>query len=327
MNKYRKALLGAAGLFALIAAGQKPAHAAVAPDDGTKTLDTSAKSVTRAAYAGAYEDPLFELMERTNGSLAAEAIETALRKMFADPIPAQIQAAPALLASLSGLGASSVAVARSRDVLIELVSKAQNVSDNVTKTARIELRKVGAGHIKLAAADQKHRRRRRPDEVGQVGGARRAYLGDAKSIRVAAMYHCPDGTTVADKRHCPPEVGELGGNQNQNQGQSGGAGGFGFGVGIGGFHGASSDARLKMNVKTVAVLANGLTLYSFQYRRDPVTTYVGVLAQDLLKSVKFRHAVVVGADGYYAVKYHELGLRMFTLDEWRAVSAELARAA
>ena len=81
-----------------------------------------------------------------------------------------------------------------------------------------------------------------------------------------------------------------------------------------------SDARLKMNVTPVAVLPNGLTLYSFQYRRDPTTTYVGVLAQDLLKSEnsEFRHAVVVGADGYYAVKYDELGLRMFTLDEWHA---------
>jgi Chaperone of endosialidase len=81
-----------------------------------------------------------------------------------------------------------------------------------------------------------------------------------------------------------------------------------------------SDARLKMNITPVAVLPNGLRLYSFQYRRDPTTTYVGVLAQDLLKSEnsRFRHAVVVGTDGYYAVKYDELGLRMFTLDEWRA---------
>src|SRR5262252_5844257 len=47
-----------------------------------------------------------------------------------------------------------------------------------------------------------------------------------------------------------------------------------------------SDARLKINVTPVAVLPNGLMLYSFQYRRDPTTTYVGVLAQDLLESEK-----------------------------------------
>jgi hypothetical protein len=89
---------------------------------------------------------------------------------------------------------------------------------------------------------------------------------------------------------------------------------------------ANSDARLKMNITPVAVLPNGLKLYSFQYRRDPTTTYVGVLAQNLLESEnrEFRDAVIVGSDGYYAVKYDELGLKMFTLDEWRAVSMEIA---
>ena len=76
------------------------------------------------------------------------------------------------------------------------------------------------------------------------------------------------------------------------------------------------------------MLPNGLRLYSFQYRRDPTTTYVGVLAQDLLKSEnsKFRNAVVVGSNGYYAVKYDELGLKMLTLDEWRSMSWRFASA-
>ena len=81
-----------------------------------------------------------------------------------------------------------------------------------------------------------------------------------------------------------------------------------------------SDARLKMNITPVAVLPNGLRLYSFQYRRGPETTYVGVLAQDLLESdnSRFRSAVIVRPDGHYAVNYDELGLRMVTLDEWRS---------
>jgi len=89
-----------------------------------------------------------------------------------------------------------------------------------------------------------------------------------------------------------------------------------------------SDARLKMNVRPVAMLPNGLRLYSFQYRRNPTTTYVGVMAQDLLQSEnsEFRNAVVVRADGYYAVKYDQLGLKMFTLNEWRAISAEFGAA-
>jgi Chaperone of endosialidase len=89
-----------------------------------------------------------------------------------------------------------------------------------------------------------------------------------------------------------------------------------------------SDARLKMNIRPVAMLPNGLRLYSFQYRRNPTTTYVGVMAQDLLQSEnsEFRDAVVVGSDGYYGVKYDELGLKMFTLNEWRAVSTEFGAA-
>jgi hypothetical protein len=88
----------------------------------------------------------------------------------------------------------------------------------------------------------------------------------------------------------------------------------------------TSDARLKMNITPVAALPSGLTLYSFQYRRDPTTTYVGVLAQELLNSEnsEFRHAVVVGADGYYAVNYDALRLKMLTLDEWHAVSVQIA---
>jgi endosialidase-like protein len=87
-----------------------------------------------------------------------------------------------------------------------------------------------------------------------------------------------------------------------------------------------SDSRLKMNVTPVAKLPNGLRLYSFQYRHDPTTTYVGVMAQDLLNSEnsRFRDAVVVSANGYYAVNYDALGLKMLTLDEWHAVRAPIA---
>ena len=87
-----------------------------------------------------------------------------------------------------------------------------------------------------------------------------------------------------------------------------------------------SDARLKMNVTPVARLPNGLSLYSFQYRRDPTRTYVGLLAQDLLESEnsEFRRAVVLGANGYYAVKYDELRLRMLTLEEWHTATVQIA---
>jgi Chaperone of endosialidase len=88
-----------------------------------------------------------------------------------------------------------------------------------------------------------------------------------------------------------------------------------------------SDARLKTDIKPVALLPNGLMLYSYKFRSDPTTTYVGLLAQDLLRSGNemYRNAVVVDANGYYAVKYGELGLRMFTLDEWKDISTEVCR--
>lgn len=90
----------------------------------------------------------------------------------------------------------------------------------------------------------------------------------------------------------------------------------------------TSDVRLKMNITPVAVLPNGLRLYSYQFRHEPTTTFVGLLAQDLLESENrdFRKAVIVRPDGYYAVKYDELGLKMFTLDEWHAARVELAAA-
>jgi|307.fasta_scaffold113835_2 hypothetical protein len=50
------------------------------------------------------------------------------------------------------------------------------------------------------------------------------------------------------------------------------------------------------------------------------------MAQELLRSEnkRFRDAMMVGSNGYYAVNYDALGLRMLTLDEWRAVGVELA---
>jgi hypothetical protein len=87
-----------------------------------------------------------------------------------------------------------------------------------------------------------------------------------------------------------------------------------------------SDVRLKMNITPLAVLPDGLKLYSFQYRRNPTTIYVGVLAQDLLNSEKreFRNAVIVGTHGYYAVNYDALGLKMLTLEEWHRVGMQIA---
>jgi hypothetical protein len=81
-----------------------------------------------------------------------------------------------------------------------------------------------------------------------------------------------------------------------------------------------SDARLKSDITYLETLPNGVKLYSFKYRADLTTTYVGVLAQDLLasKDHAVRRAVVTRKDGYYAVDYRILGFDMLTLSAWQA---------
>jgi hypothetical protein len=78
----------------------------------------------------------------------------------------------------------------------------------------------------------------------------------------------------------------------------------------------ASDIRLKRDIHLLATLDSGLKIYSFKYLWSD-TAYVGVMAQDLLANSAWRDAVVTMPNGFYAVNYEELGLRMVTLDEWR----------
>lgn len=77
-----------------------------------------------------------------------------------------------------------------------------------------------------------------------------------------------------------------------------------------------SDRRLKRDITMLATLANGMKIYSFRYLWSD-TVYVGLMAQDLLLNRDWRRAVVRQANGYFAVNYAALGLRMATMDEWR----------
>jgi hypothetical protein len=164
--EFRKALLSAASVLALTAAVQSSANAAIPPDDAkTKT------AVRGLAQADLFlqADPLFELMKRTNGSFAAGPIEDALREMFRDPSSVQVEAIPGLLAGLSGLGASSDVLTRLRHVLIDLVSAAPNVGEDVRGAALNELQGE-LSTFKLAKKEPRRRRRREPEEIGQVPG-------------------------------------------------------------------------------------------------------------------------------------------------------------
>jgi hypothetical protein len=68
-----------------------------------------------------------------------------------------------------------------------------------------------------------------------------------------------------------------------------------------------SDTRLKTDIVRVGKTVYGLPLYNFKYI-GRTEIYEGVMAQDVLKVMP--SAVVRGADGYYRVKYKDLGVQM-----------------
>jgi Chaperone of endosialidase len=80
----------------------------------------------------------------------------------------------------------------------------------------------------------------------------------------------------------------------------------------------ASDRRLKRDIQQIATTEAGIKLYSYKYIESidaSGATYVGVMAQDLEKD--HADALVVRPDGYYAVRYDRLGLRLTTLANWQ----------
>lgn len=72
---------------------------------------------------------------------------------------------------------------------------------------------------------------------------------------------------------------------------------------------APSDVRLKSDLRPMAQLDNGITVYAFRYRGDP-RWFAGVSAQEIRADRRLAHAVVTGADGFYRVDYAALGLEL-----------------
>ena len=101
-----------------------------------------------------------------------------------------------------------------------------------------------------------------------------------------------------------------------SHGSSPGGGGFG-----GGRH--PSDIRLKQDIVPLGRLDNGIGVYSFRYRGNDHTTYVGVMAQEVQTIVP--NAVSRGRDGYLRVDYDKLGLELLTWDEWVARGSTQSR--
>ena len=79
--------------------------------------------------------------------------------------------------------------------------------------------------------------------------------------------------------------------------------------------GVVSDRRLKTDIKRIATSPSGLPIYSFRYVSGG-PTYVGVIAQDVLK---VRPAAVrVGPSGYMTVDYDMIDVKLMTLDAYNA---------
>ena len=69
-----------------------------------------------------------------------------------------------------------------------------------------------------------------------------------------------------------------------------------------------SDERLKANI-TLVESVDGVNLYSYTYIWNKDKTYIGVLAQEILKS-KYASAVMTDSNGFYYVDYSQLPVNM-----------------
>jgi hypothetical protein len=74
-----------------------------------------------------------------------------------------------------------------------------------------------------------------------------------------------------------------------------------------------SDARFKLDLVQVGMLANGVPLYRFRYRWSD-HLYVGVLAQDVEKLLPT--AVSKDSRGFLWVDYDQLGIKFLTWEDW-----------
>ena len=82
-----------------------------------------------------------------------------------------------------------------------------------------------------------------------------------------------------------------------------------------------SDIRLKTDVQALGETPAGISIYRYKYISDETQTdYVGVMAQDLTDS--YPHALVIGEDGFYRVKYGDLGMRMATYEEYKELGTD-----
>jgi len=166
MNNHKKFLVGAASILALAAAGQSAAHASVPRADQSVGTMQPAKGFLAS---GTYSDPLFDLILRTKGDLTSAAVENTLMEMFSDTSRDKIETLPQLLSDIMTLGIAPETTARIKNALMEITASNSAINEDVRESVLAQLG-AEAGIIQVAVTNEKRRRPRDPDVVGQTGG-------------------------------------------------------------------------------------------------------------------------------------------------------------
>mmetsp|Transcript_4330 Transcript_4330/g.15824 ORF Transcript_4330/g.15824 Transcript_4330/m.15824 type:complete len:191 (-) Transcript_4330:81-653(-) len=76
-----------------------------------------------------------------------------------------------------------------------------------------------------------------------------------------------------------------------------------------------SDVRTKQNIRYMRRSARGVKIYRYSYCWDPTQEYEGVMAQDLLQSNIYKHAVYTLPCGHYAVDYSSIDVELKIIRE------------
>jgi hypothetical protein len=75
----------------------------------------------------------------------------------------------------------------------------------------------------------------------------------------------------------------------------------------------SSDIRLKIIIKKIGKSESGINIYLFKYISDQLTTYQGVIAQELL-GTRYESAVSQNNEGFYQVDYSKIDVEFKEID-------------
>lgn len=154
---YRKSVLGAASVFALLAGTAAPSSAAIDLGRG------SAADAQTTQASDIQADPLFAFIVAAQGGSNAE---NAIHELFGNASKDQIERFPEFLAGVHGLGLSADATQKSREALVEIASSSSDLDESTRQLVVAQLEKARCT-TELAA--QGKCREREPRTTGSIG--------------------------------------------------------------------------------------------------------------------------------------------------------------